>query len=227
MPSVGELVALLAIAFVAAFVYIGFRFLRESKQQKLDREEVRAEIGRRAAAKGRRIENGTGQILWKQQGALSGGEIWTLEYCVGYRERMKSDVLEPDIVDRDWIAGQRLEWRCAALKRDSLAFSFYKRTDDKKAPDEIAFDPDDKLWWRWRLEARDEAIARRVFSPAVCELLLRLPLGIAFNTYIDQRTSITLGTDGLVAVLGVDAITPELVELWIETAEAMVTGAKG
>lgn len=224
-PSAGTLVGFLAAAFVAAMIYIGVRFLRESKAQRLDRAAVREEIGRRAAAKGRRIENGSGEEIWTMHGALPGGEAWTLAYKVGYATSVMSENLShPDSVHRDWLAGQRLEWRCPTLKRDALAFSFYKRTDRKIRPGEVTFDPSDQLWQRWRLEASDEATARRVFGTAASALLLKLPLRRYRNADIDQRTSITLGTDGLVAVLGLDDLTPELAELWIEAAQAMAPG---
>jgi len=220
------IVAALAVAFVAAMIYFGVRFMRESREEKEKRAAARAEVGRRAAAKGRRIENGVGHVLWTQHGTTPNGEAWTLAYCVGYHERMMQDVGRPIVVERDMITGQHLEWRCPAVKHAKLAFSFYKRTDDKKKPEEVSFDPDDELWRRWRLEARDEAIARRAFSPAVCALLTKLPLGIAWNTYIDERTSITLGSDGLLAVLGLDDVTPDLVDLWIDVNEGLAAGIK-
>jgi hypothetical protein len=211
-------------AFVAAMIYLGVRFAREGSEQREKVAATSADISRRAAAKGRRIEKGQGEVIWKQQGLLAGGGAWSLAYSVSSTQGMASDVrTSPDYV-RDMIAGQRLEWRCPALKRDAHVFSFHKRTDDPRKPDEVGFDPDDKLWWRWRLEARDEAVARRAFNPAACALLLKLPLGIAYNTYIDRRTSIVLGTDGLVAVLGVDEITADLVDLWIEIAETLADG---
>lgn len=222
---VGTLVLGLAIAFVAAMIYIGVRFMRESREQKENRAAVRAEIGRRASSKGRAMADGAGNVVWTQHGTLPGGEGWTLAYSVGDHERLVG-VSRPT-VERDMIGGQQLEWRCSALKSPGYVFSFYRRTDDRKKPEEIRLEGNDLVWSRWRLEAREEATARRAFGEVVCDRLARLPRGIASNTNIDERTSITLTSDGLVAVLGLDDLTPELVDLWLEIGEGMAAGVRG
>lgn len=220
-PSAGTLVAFLAVAFVAVVIYMGVRFKREVREQEQARAAVQEEVRRCAAAKGRRFESGTGEAVWTIHGKLSDGQAWALAYKAGYATRGT-----PRVIQRDWLFGERLDWRCPAFKRDALAFSFYKRIDGKKRQDELAFDEGDELWQRWRLEARDEATARRAFGADASALLLKLPLARYGNVNIDQNTSISLGKDGIVATVGTDGLTPELVDLWIEIAQTVAAAIK-
>jgi len=165
-------------------------------------------------------------LIWKQQGSMVGNLDWTLTWAVSYKASPFTPVNEPTVYMRDLIQGQRLEWRCPALKHEGLAFSFYRRTGGAPKPDEIRIEPEGTLWRRWRLEARDEALARRLFSPSLCALLDKLPKPLASNTLIDERTSIMLDANGLQAILGVDNLTPDLVDLWIAVGEQLATEAR-
>ena len=254
MPIIpaGAIVAFLAVAFVIAAIWIGIRMARESGEQAEARKAADAEIARRANAKGRRFEKISdiarsrehrpmpagvvtlreynplpqSDAIWKQQGSAAGNIDWTLVWAVSYKASPFTATNEPTVYMRDVIQGQRLEWRCPALKHDGLAFSFYRRHGDDTKPDEIRIEPEGTLWRRWRLEARDEALARRVFNPALCALLDKLPTPRASNTLIDERTSIMLDANGLQAILGVDDLTPDLVDLWIAVGEQLAAEAK-
>ena len=70
------------------------------------------------------------------------------------------------------------------------------------------------------------ALARRVFNAELLALLEKLPLPRAGNTMIDERTVITLGPDGLQADLGVEELTPELVELWVGVGDALLLNVR-
>ncbi len=208
-------------AFVIAMFYIVLRMARASGDTNKERLATRAEIGRRAAAKGRSFEAGRNLAAWTVRGTLPGGEAWTLAYSVARDS-------DPSTADRiDWLEGQQLEWRCPALEREARVFSFFSGTGEQKRAALGRLPAEKEIWQRWRLEFRDgpnEAIARRAFGPATCALLARLPSGMNFSRHIDRRTSMTCGGDGLVAVLGVDELTAELVDLWIEIAETVASG---
>lgn len=251
---VGTIVAFLAVAFVASTIWIGIRAARESRQQQAARVSAQTEIVRRALAKGRSVahldsgkmwrrHNGPppDDTIWKMQGsaplaikagagngaARDAGIDWTLSWRIALRDTTATWDSAPTVWERDTIQGQLLSWRCPSIKTDQPAFNLYHRTNryDKK-PDEITSEADGVLWRRWRLEAKDAVLARRVFNARLCALLQELPVPRASNSLVDERTSISLGPGGLQADLGVEELTPELVDLWIEIGEQMIGGGE-
>jgi hypothetical protein len=240
---VGYIVAFLAVAFVATMIWIGIRAVREGRDQQAARNAAHAEIMRRALAKGRSVaQPESGRIatqrvsvplddtVWRMQGNAPGqgasaktGIDWTLTWRIAFRETSSDSVDGPRVWVRDIIQGQLLAWRCASIRTEQPAFTFTHRTNryDTK-PDEINSEKDGPLWRRWRLQAKDDALARRVFNAELLALLEKLPLPRASNTLVDERTVISLGPEGLQMDLGVEELTPELVDLWVGVGEALI-----
>jgi hypothetical protein len=240
---VGYIVALLAGALVVAGICIAIRNTRAASQQQSAREAAHAEIMRRALAKGRSVAHPeTGNIwrqhnraplddtIWKMQGhalwpggSNKGGTDWTLAWRIAFRVANEDSEGAPIVWVRDTVQGQLLSWRCTSIKTDQQAFIVTHRINryDKK-PDEIFSESDGPLWRRWRLQAKDAELARRVFNAELCELLAKLPVQRASHSRMDERTVISLGPDGLQADLGVEELTPELVDLWVGVGEGLI-----
>ena len=240
---VGYIVAFLAVAFVAAMIWISIRAVRESREQQAAREAAHAEIMRRALAKGRSVAQlEIGRIwtqrnnaplddtVWRMQGNAPGsgataktGIDWTLTWRIAFRESSSESSTDVRVWNRDIIQGQLLSWSCPSIRTDAPAFRFYHRNNryDTK-PDEITSEADGPLWRRWRLEAKNPARARRVFNAELLALLEKLPVPRASNTRIDERTVISLGPEGLQADLGVEELTPELVDWWVGVGEGVL-----
>ena len=216
---VGAVVAMLAVAFVVASIYMVVRMAREAGKAAEKRQKNRALIEQRAAASGRSFRHGQGEEIWRQQGKTRTGLAWTLTYEIAFKDHW--DTTDgPTTRIPDGIAGQSLQWHCPDLKCEREPFRFCSREVDAKAP-EIMIDPEHPLWGRWRLEVNDEALARRAFSPAVCESLAMLPAQAASNTEQDRRTSIVLSGLGLSGKLGVYEPKADLVDRWIEICESI------
>ena len=221
---VGTVVATLAVAFVVASIYIVVRMAREAGRAAQRQERNRALIEERATANGRSFRRGHGEEIWRQEGKTKTGLAWTLSYEIALKDRW--DTTDgPTTRVPDGIAGQSLQWRCAELKRQGEPFRFCSREVEAKAA-EIRIDPEHPLWGRWRLEVNDEALARRAFSPAVCESLAMLPKEAASNTQQDRRTAIVLSGLGMSGVLGVYEPKADLVERWIEICESIAVQAQ-
>lgn len=226
LPSPGEIAAFLALAFVASFAYMLVRMRRESREQDGARVDAAVEIRRRAAAKGRRFEPGRGDVQWTQQGTDPAGMAWTLSHKVGSRESEAVNLATRSRSELDYTFGQTLVWSCPSLERKALAFALYRRTDDKPAPREVALG-EHPAWWRWRVESHEPDLARRAFGPTAETLLEKLPLRKYANSSIDERTWIQLHDRGLVVEVGIDELTPDLVDHVIALGEAVAAGVRG
>ena len=220
LPSPGTLAALYAVAFAIAVIYLFKRLRKEASEQERARVNTRTDIRRRAIAAGRRMVDGTGRTQWTQHGALADGTPWTLAQWTALKSGYLPDDRHPSH-HYDRLSGMHLEWRCPALARPQAAFSFHRRSRGRDAPTEIIMQGDTELWRRWQLEAGDESAARRAFTPAVCAVLAQIPKPIATNLYLDERTSIVLGNEGLVSVLGVYDLVPDTVDAWIQANQAI------
>ena len=215
------------IGFVVVFVYGAVRAMGNAQEHKQEQKDQRKEIARRALAKGWGYAPVIGREWdWKIHGKTQGGLPWTMVFSIAIRDVYPDGLNNPKQRAFDTINGQQLEWRCPALQRGDHVFSFFRRTGSESAP-EVRMEGTPAVWSRWRVESRDEALARRAFSPAVCALLEKLPPAYAKNTFEDQRTSITYGTDGLVSVRGAYFPEPDVVDLWIQINDALAAAIGG
>lgn len=219
LPSTETVVLLLAFAFVIAMIRIGIRMVKLGAKQEEKRRNARAEIEQNAAAHGRRFIRTGGDDTWRQTGASPKGVAWELTYSIATKTEYGDEDRDSAEVP-DTISGQLFEWHAAALRRPARAFRFGQDKGKGEAGKRI-LDDEERLWQRWQLEVDDAVLTRRAFTPAVCDALAMLPAEKARNTYQDRRTSIMLGTEGLVATLGVYKPGPEVVELWIGICESM------
>lgn len=225
LPSPGALAALFGVAFLITLIYMFIRLGKEAREQEQARVDARADIRRRAIAAGRRMVDGTGRTQWTQHGTLADGTPWTLVHWTALKPGYDPKDNHPSY-RLDTMSGAHLEWRCPALARTQAAFSFHRRPRGRRTPTEVTMEGDGEFWTRWRLEAGDEATARRAFTPTVCALLAQIPRPIATNLGLDERTSIVLGSEGLVSVLGVYNLMPDIVDVWIRANEAIAEALK-
>lgn len=237
LPSKGTVVVFFALGFVLLLVWMVVLMVKEQARQERRRTRARTAIEANAKAAGRKFTRVGYSDLWRLSGKTSGGVAWEMAYSIDTVESQEEDhddviVLafapkadHSDTRVRNRISGQKLVWRAPAITHPQRAFRFEARTDEE-APNKIIIDPEDRLWNRWQLRADDEPMARRAFTAAVCEALAMLPEEAAGNTLEDDRTSITLGPNGLTGILGVYEPRAETVETWISACEGIVDGLK-
>lgn len=205
----------LAVAAVLGLAFFTRRIRSEVEAKSAARRIALREIRENAERHGRRFDADASDTSW----TLS-GDGWTLAYKRGTPAAEAVDVRDGTAIREDETIRQSLAWRCPSVRRKHRAFRMIGRIRDTPSADEVAL-AGDSAWARWRVVASDPDLARRAFSPAVVELIERLPQPRNPQANIDQRTWIELDADGLSITLGIDALDAGLVELLIELGETL------